>query len=127
MTTVSLTLEQENGAIETVSADFDPAELENLTHYVQYVDRVFDTSLLRRGIPSITNMNWSASDGQMNWVCPPYENAELHELLHVLRPLILSREATSFERIAGVLGRRFENETFRAYLRTQRTILRTGN
>ena len=62
----------------------------------------------------------------MKWTCPPYENGELHELLHVLRPLILSREVTSFKRITGMLGKKFDSEKFRGHLKLQRTIFEDG-
>lgn len=76
-------------------------------------------------MPAITNMSWKPEEG-MKWSCPAYENSELHELLHVLRPLILSKEATSFERIAGLLGKKFNSEKFRSYLKLQRTIYDDG-
>ena len=62
----------------------------------------------------------------MKWTCPPCENGELHELLHVLRPLILSREVTSFERITGILGKKFDSKKFRGHLKLQRTIFEDG-
>lgn len=126
MATVSLTFERDDDTVETTTAEFDHPELVQLSEYVQFVDRVFDTALLRRGMPAITNMSWDASDGVMKWTCPPYKNSELHELLHVLRPLILVKETTSFERICGLLGRKFNNTTFRGYLKTQRTIFEDG-
>lgn len=73
----------------------------------------------------MTNIDWKAGEG-MKWTCPPYENGELHELLHVLRPLVLSREITSFERITGMLGKKFNSEKFRGHLKLQRTIFEDG-
>jgi len=111
--------------VETVSATFDESEIDLLRSYVEFVHRLSETRLLQRGIPAITNLDWKQGEG-MKWTCPPYENGELHELLHVLRPLILSKEATSFERIAGMLGRKFDNKKFRDYLKLQRTIFDDG-
>lgn len=111
--------------VEAVSAAFDESEIALLRRYVEFVDRLRETSLLQRGMPSITNMDWKAGEG-MKWTCPQYENRELHELLHVLRPLILSKEATSFERVAGMLGKKFDSEKFRSHLKLQRTIFEDG-
>jgi len=111
--------------VETVSANFDEPEIDLLRRYVEFVHRLRETRLLQRGIPAITNMDWKQGEG-MKWTCAPYENSELHELLHVLRPLILSKEATSFERITGMLGKKFDNKKFRSYLKLQRTIFEDG-
>lgn len=111
--------------VEAVSGVFDESEIDLLRRFAAFVDRVRETKLLQRGIPAITNMDWKAGEG-MKWTCPPYENGELHELLHVLRPLILSREVTSFERITGMLGKKFDSETFRGHLKLQRTIFEDG-
>lgn len=126
MTEVRLGLKNERGGlIETVSAMFEASEIDVLRRYVKFVDRVRETTLLQRGMPTISNMSWKPEEG-MKWTCPSYENNELHELLHVLRPLILSKEATSFERIAGMLGKKFVSDNFRGYLKLQRTIFEDG-
>lgn len=126
MTEIRLGLKTENGdLVETISATFDASEIDVLRRYVEFVDRVRVTKLLQRGMPAITNMSWR-TDEEMKWICPPYENSELHELLHVLRPLILAKEATSFERIAGLLGKKFDSEKFRGHLKLQRTVFEDG-
>lgn len=126
MTEVRLGLKTESGdLIETVNATFQASEIDVLRRYVEFVDRVRETRLLRRGMPSISNMSWKPEEG-MKWSCPSYENGELHELLHVLRPLILSKEATSFERICGMFGKRFISDKFRGHLKLQRTIFEDG-
>lgn len=111
--------------VEPVSAAFDDSEIDLLRRFSAFVDRVRETKLLQRGMPAITNIEWKAGE-EMKWTCPPYENGELHELLHVLRPLILSREVTSFERITGILGKKFDSEKFRGHLKLQRTIFEDG-
>lgn len=111
--------------LETTTATFDESEIDLLRRYVEFVDRLRETKLLRRGMPAITNMSWKPDEG-MKWTCPSYENSELHELLHVLRPLILSQEATSFECIAGLLGKKFDSEKFRGHLKLQRTVFNDG-
>lgn len=114
-----------NDPVETVFAAFDDSEIYLLRRFSAFVHRVRETKFLQRGMPSITNIDWKAGEG-MKWTCPPYENGELHELLHVLRPLILSREITSYERITGMLGKKFDSEKFRGHLKLQRTIFEDG-
>lgn len=111
--------------IEEVSGTFDDLEIDLLRRFVGFVDRVGETKLLQRGMPAITNMTWKFAE-EVKWTCAHYENAELHELLHVLRPLILPREATSFERVTGMLGKKFDSELFRGHLKLQRTIFEDG-
>jgi hypothetical protein len=114
-----------DGPVEAVPGAFDESDIDLLRRFSAFVDRVHETKLLQRGMPAITNIDWKAGEG-MRWTCPPYENGELHELLHVLRPLILSKEVTSFERIAGMLGKKFDSEKFRGHLKLQRTIFEDG-
>jgi len=86
--------------------------------------RLRSSALLERGMPGITNMRFS--DEGMKFECGPYRDAELYELLHVLRPLVLAREATSFERVAGLLGRRFSSKELAMHLRFIRNIFEHG-
>jgi hypothetical protein len=115
-------LNEEGNLIETISAVFEPTEIELLRRFVQFVDSVRNTKLVLRGMPVITNMNLIG----MKFTCSPYDNSELHELLHVLRPLILQDEATSFNNVAGILGKRFSNQIFRAHLKLQRKVFEDG-
>ena len=126
MVEVRLGMETKAGElVDSVTARFDDSEIVLLRRYVELVDRLLETKLVQRVIPAITNMSWKPEDG-MKWTCAPYENSELHELLHVLRPLILSREPTSFERVVGLLARQFDNEKFRAHLKLKRTVFEDG-
>lgn len=113
------------GSTESVAGTFDESDIDLLRRFSTLVGRVRETKLLQRGMPAITNIEWKAGE-EMKWTCPPYENGELHELLHVLRPLILFKEATSFDRITGMLGKKFDSEKFRGHLKLQRTIFEDG-
>jgi hypothetical protein len=126
MPEVALALKDEDGTlIEKIRGTFEPSEVELLRRFVGFVDRVRETTLLRRGMPNITNVHFS-QDAGLKFTCGAYSNAELHELLHVLRPLILSKESTSFEKVAGLLGKRFESDNFRSHLKLQRTVYDHG-
>jgi len=62
----------------------------------------------------------------MTFTCQPYTNAELYELLHVLRPVMLAEERASFERTLGLLGRRFKDKTFAQHQRSLKHIFEEG-
>lgn len=126
MNVINLSLKSENGTIDDViSGTFDANDVDLLHRFIRLVDRVRESNLLRNGLPSITNISWNPENG-MKFTCPPYANSELHELLHVLRPLILQKESTSFHNIAGLLGKKFDNVHFRGHIKLLRTIFEDG-
>lgn len=126
MNLVKLSLKYEDGTIdEVIIGDFSTSDIELLHRFVRLVDRTRESTLLRNGLPSITNISWTAENG-MKFTCLPYANSELHELLHVLRPLILQKESTSFQSVAGLLGKKFSNAHFRNHIKFLRTIFEDG-
>jgi hypothetical protein len=110
---------------ELVIGQFSDQEMERLKSFVQFVARVRASTILQRGLPAITNMNWNANEG-MKFSCPPVANAELYELLHVLRPLILQSEHCSFHNIASLFGARFESTLIRNQLKELRRFFEDG-
>lgn len=116
---------EENDPVEVVSGTFDDSEVDLLRRFAAFVDRVRETKLLQKEMPAITNIEWKAAEG-MKWTCAAYDNGELHELLHVLRPLILYKEIASFELITGILGKKFTSGKFRGHLKLQRAIFKNG-
>lgn len=110
---------------EVVIGQFSDQEMERFKSFVQYVARVRDSTILQSGLPAITNMSWNANEG-MKFSCPPVANADLHELLHVLRPLILQREHCSFHNIASIFGAKFENVLIRSQLKELRRFFENG-
>ena len=58
--------------------------------------------------------------------CRPIENANLYELLHVLRPIILQRESCSFLKIRGLILRKFANDTLTAQFKTLLRLYEDG-
>jgi hypothetical protein len=126
MNLINLSLKSEGGTVdEVISGTFDTNDVDLLRRFIRLVDRVRESTLLRNGLPNITNISWNAEDG-MKFTCRPYANSELHELLHVLRPLILQKESTSFHNIAGLLGKKFNSMHFRGHIKLLRTIFEDG-
>lgn len=125
MQTTSLTLQDsEDKVVATVSGTFDADDIALLQRFVAAMARVRGTALFRRGLPSITNLKWTSAG--MEFSCEQYTNAELFELLHALRHVILSEEAMSFEKIAALLGRRFRSREFGDHIKALRNLFENG-
>jgi hypothetical protein len=125
MITTSLTLhDSEDNVIATVSGTFSPDDIELLQCFIGAMARVRGTVLLKRGLPSITHFKWSR-DG-LEFSCEPYSDPELFELLHVLRHVILSKEATSFEKVVALLSRCFKNRDVADHLKVLRKLFDNG-
>lgn len=126
MNTVELSRKNESGElVETISATFTPDDIQLFRSFVEHLSRVRTCTLLERGMPAVTNMKWE-SGSNMAFTCAPYTNAELHELLHVLRPVMLKREMASFHNIASLLGRRFASKDFSAHIKALRKVFDHG-
>lgn len=117
--------DDKNEIVGTVTAAFQPDDLTQFNQFVEAVQRLRNCALLQRGMPGIVNMEWTGEKG-MKFTCAQYSDAELYELLHVLRPLILFKEATSFGKIAGLMGHRFSNKQFAQHLRALRSMFDHG-
>lgn len=104
-----------------VTADFSEDEVECLRAYCQYVDEVIAVKLVQDGIPCSVKLDYKKGEGTtVTTDLPPDEDVVV--LLHRLRPLILNDEHASFNRIAGILGRRIEEPLVRTALKSQREI-----
>ncbi|HEY4698647.1 MAG: hypothetical protein A3J49_16045 [Gallionellales bacterium RIFCSPHIGHO2_02_FULL_57_16] len=126
MNPITLTIrDKDSNLIETISGTFESADLDLLNQFVVAMARVRGTALLKRGMPAMTNMKWTP-EGGMQFTCAPYEDSELFELLHVLRPFILSREVMSFEKVAALLGKNFASKQFSGHLRALRSMFEDG-
>lgn len=110
--------------VETIRGDFDDGDFALLRRFISALTRVRETALLQRGLPAITNMAFN--ENGLTFTCMPYEDRELHELLHVLRPLILEREAASFKKIAALLQRRFGSRAFSGVVKGFRRMFEHG-
>ena len=111
--------------LEIVVANFDFTELSLLARFVKFVERCKESAIVQRGMPTLSNIIWSPEQG-MRFVCPPYQNSELYELLHVLRPLILQNESTSFQNVLALLGKKITNDKFRTCLKELRMMFDHG-
>lgn len=125
MTNASYSLKDESGAtVAMVEGSFEAGDTTTLRNFVTAMANVRGTELLSRGLPAITNMK--LNEQGLVFTCAPYKNSELHELLHVLRPVVLSEEATSFDKISALLKRRFADKVFSSQLKRLRRVFEHG-
>lgn len=115
----------EGNPIEPMDGAFHPDDLVILNRFIEFMSRVRTSALLERGMPAISNVGFTQESG-LTLTCSPYTNAELHELLHVLRPVILKNEPASFHNVSALLGRRFKNRNLASYLKLQRRVFEDG-
>lgn len=126
MKSVHLKLTAEDGTeVGKIRGDFSDVDIGLLRNYARQLDRISDATLFVKGIPFITNMHWQAGS-MMRFSCPAFTNQELHELLHVLRPVILSREPASFNNVMSLLGRAFQDKAFATHQKYIRHIFDDG-
>ena len=88
-----------------VDAEIPAEEWEVLLEFAQCADKLAQSEFVRAGMPSHYEIHWDQKTGFSNPVGRP-PDAYVHEFLLLLRPLILGEERVSFEKAAGILGRR---------------------
>ncbi len=125
MKTVKLQLSDDTGSKFDIEASFDAEDLALLASFRRFMRRIYDASLTKRGIPFVTNLNWEAGKGP-TFTAPEFTNAELHELLHVLRPVILENEDASFQKVQALLGKKFKDKHFGEHLKALRHLFDHG-
>lgn len=123
---ISLSLRNEEGhVVNIVNGEFTSDDFQMLNQYIASMSRLRETALVKRGIPMISNMNWSAGNG-MSFTCDEYSNPELYELLHVSRHLILESEPASFHKTLALLGRKFADPTYKSHQKYIRKMFEDG-
>ena len=104
--------------IEGVLEDDDVAVLESYSDYLAQLRR---TRLGTEGMRPQISIQWKKGEAMQVASNVPTED-DLLALLHRLRPFLLEKEPTSFNRTRGLLGRRFDNTKFHALLRGMRDL-----
>jgi hypothetical protein len=123
---ISLSLRNEEGhVVSIVKGEFTSDDFQMLNQYIASMSRLRETALVKRGIPMISNMSWSAGNA-MSFTCDEYSNPELYELLHVSRHLILESEPASFHKTLALLGRKFADQTYKSHQKYIRKMFEDG-
>lgn len=102
-------------------ATLEDDEVTQLEAYLDCVDRLLTLPVARHGVPSSFEMQVRDDRVTLLQSEVPADH-DLAALLHRLRPLILSKEPTSYHKIAGLLGRRFAHRYLHDLLKEQRRL-----
>ncbi|MDI6529000.1 hypothetical protein QMA71_26000 [Pseudomonas otitidis] len=101
--------DDDSGSMEVLTGSFSNEDIELLNLFVSNMERVLASRALQNGLPVISNIEWSKELGLL-LTCESIDDSALHELLHVLRPLILQNERASFHQISALIVRRFADK-----------------
>lgn len=104
--------------------DFAEHELELIRQYSTLTDRVRNCSLLQRGMSGFQGLTFD--QGGLSITAGACTKPELHELLHVLRPVTLEKERASFSRVMKILEGRLGHESVLNFLRLNQHAFRHG-
>lgn len=118
MRIVQLTLPSDHrGRPHTLSFGIEVTanDLDTLQNYTQLMTRVRNASILRRGMGGLECIEFSKERGlEIN--SAEWTDAELHELLHVLRLVTLERESACYKNVAKILHEIYPFENVRAFI-----------
>ncbi|MDH4087221.1 MAG: hypothetical protein OEV27_02185 [Nitrospira sp.] len=115
---------QATGSTESVSVDIPADEWQLLLDFASYADQLETTEFLRAGISDHCEIT---VDGSIRVTRDLPPASRLRELLHVLRPLILQSEPTSYVRVVGILGRRVDHHLWRGLIKGYARSFRADN
>lgn len=87
-------------------AEFSDVEITCLENFCRHASELRDTKIVSEGYPQKLNITWTSSS-ETNIETEDIDAEFISSFLHKLRPLILSREPFSFERISGMIRKKF--------------------
>ena len=125
MRSVTLRTYKEEKFLGDCSADISEDDASLLRGYAKNIERLSSAKLIQNGLPVLRKMNFEQGSG-FSFEFSPYEMSEIHELLHLCRPLFLKNEPNSFEKSLALVGRRFESPHIRSHLKAIRNLYRDG-
>jgi hypothetical protein len=127
MVTRKLRATSEDGSvIEDVSLELSEDDVQLLERYLQNCDRLKEARLLKNEFPSIKNIKWTTESG-MSFEVSEFSYSDVCELLHLARPLFLSREPASFEKACAVIGKQAKGTAMAQHLKHLRSTYERGD
>jgi hypothetical protein len=127
MRTVRLHLiSQDNSEHHEVILNFEQSQLLMLDKFLANCDRLARAKLVRSGLPSVTKVCWTGTEG-MTIKVSDFDYGDACELLHLARPFFLSQEPASFENVTAVFGRQCRGNALRRHLRYLCELYKRGD
>jgi len=113
--TLKATSEDESES-ETIRLTFDNSELNFLQLYLDNCTRLEAAQIFKNKFPSVKNIKWTAEDG-MTFEVSDLKYSHVCELLHLARPIFLSKEPASFEKKQAIFGKKAKNTALAKHLK----------
>lgn len=110
---------------DTEEAIFTKSEIATLTLFCKNYERLIKSRIFENGFPVITNLNICSENG-VTCNISDFDHRDIYELLHVLRPFILSREPASFEKVLSTFGKKLKRQLFRTSFKQIRQLFNDG-
>ncbi|MBU2805266.1 hypothetical protein HF668_08935 [Acidithiobacillus ferridurans] len=127
MITRTLKATSEDGATrEEVTLSFSETDVQLLEHYLTNCDRLKEARLLKGEFPRIKNITWTAEAG-LSFTLSEFSYGDVCELLHLARPIFLSREPVSFEKATATIGRQAKGTAIAQHLKFLRSTYERGD
>lgn len=104
-------------------ASFSDADIAVLKQYCEHSARLRSTTIVKEGLSSEVKM--AGVDGDAPHVQTSRGDLDFEligSFLHHLRPLYLSDDPASFDKVAGLIGRRFSNKAMKRHLKAIRSV-----
>ncbi|MFA5242022.1 MAG: hypothetical protein WC029_14345 [Sulfuricella sp.] len=127
MRTIKLKTTSEDGtSSEELALQFDDEDLQLLEHYLANCDRLKEARIFTGEFPRVKNINCSAETG-ITFEVSSFSYGDVCELLHLARPVFLSREPASFELTAAIFGKKAKGTALAQHLKHIRSTYEHGD
>jgi hypothetical protein len=110
-----------SGASEVASAEFEDSEISLLENYLSNTDKLLELSIVKEGIPTNINGKFTQGNEPLFDVKLP-EEEKILSLLHRMRMFILNDQTASYNKITGIISKKFNNAIVRSIIKNQRAI-----
>lgn len=115
----------DKGQSEIEEATFANDEIELFELFCKNYERLKSSRIFENGFPVMENLNICSENG-IDCKISNFDQRDIYELLHVLRPFILAREPASFERVISIFGKNLKSKSFRASFKQIRQLFSDG-
>lgn len=113
--------EEGTGTTSEVSGNFEDDEVTALEGFAANTKRLLEARMIADGLTANLTINYDREKGMNVKVTLPDEDLIL-AFLHRLRRFILNDEPCSYNKVTGIIARRFDHPTIRGMVRAQRAL-----
>lgn len=113
--------DKKTGESENVIAEIPDEEIKYLEGYLENLNRLQESKLVMDGMPGGLIIHSDDEKGLRCEVSLPDEDAIL-AFLHRMRRFILNDENSSYNKVTGIIAKRFESNRIRSMIKKQRKI-----